>query len=111
MAQRPVVFSANVIAAAGFSAGSATAAPVFTFTNPKTAPLTLVLRASDGEVSSSGFTEGQAPIRSGRLRLLNADGSELLDLPVSLEAQIGQAIITLQIQLTIAPLFLLPASS
>jgi MSHA biogenesis protein MshQ len=80
-------FSANVIAAASFSAGSATAAPVFTFATPKTAPLALALRASDGEVSSSGFTEGAAGIRSGRLRLLNAYGSELLDLPVSLEAQ------------------------
>ena len=80
-------FSANVIAAASFSAGSATAAPVFTFTSTKTAPLTLALRASDGEVSSSGFAEGAAEIRSGRLRLLNAYGSELLDLPVSLEAQ------------------------
>ncbi|PWB49924.1 MAG: hypothetical protein C3F18_09620 [Nitrosomonadales bacterium] len=80
-------FSANVIAAASFLAGSAAAAPVFTFTTPKTAPLTLALRASDGEVSSSGFTEGAAGIRSGRLRLLNAYGSELLDLPVALEAQ------------------------
>ncbi len=80
-------FSANVIAAASFSAGSAMAAPVFTFISTKTAPLTLALRASDSEVNSSGFTEGAAEIRSGRLRLQNAYGSELLDLPVSLEAQ------------------------
>jgi MSHA biogenesis protein MshQ len=80
-------FSANVIAAASFLAGSATAAPVFTDTNAKTAPLTLAIRASDGEVSSSGYPEGQTPIRSGRLRLQNAYGSELLDLPVPLEAQ------------------------
>ena len=79
--------SANVVAAAGFAAGSATGAPVYTFTVPKTAPLTISLRASDGEASSNGFSEGSAPIRSGRLRLQNAYGSELLALPLALDAQ------------------------
>ena len=81
-------FSANVIAAAGFAAGSANISPVFTFTSPKTAPLTLQLRAVDADaVSSSGFAEGAAPVRSGRLSLLNAYGSELLALPLPLTAQ------------------------
>lgn len=80
-------FSASVIAATSFSAGSATGLPVFTFTNPKTAPLTLALRATDGEASSLGFSEGTAEIRSGRLRLQNAYGSELLDLPLLFDAQ------------------------
>ncbi len=80
-------FISNTIAAASFAAGSATASPVFTFTIPQTAPITLSLRASDGESSSSGFTEGSAVIRSGRLRLQNVYGSELLALPVPLESQ------------------------
>ena len=80
-------FASNTIAAGSFLAGVGTAAPVFTFTIPKTAPLSLVLRASDGEASSSGFTEGIAPIRSGRLYLQNAYGSELLALPMGLTTQ------------------------
>jgi MSHA biogenesis protein MshQ len=80
-------FISNTIAAASFSAGSATASPIFNFTNPQTAPITLSLRASDGESSSSGFNEGYAVIRSGRLRLQNVYGSELLALPVPLESQ------------------------
>ena len=78
---------ANLLAAAGFGGGVATAAPVFTFTVAKTAPASLLLRASDGEASSSGFGEASAPIRSGRLSLQNAYGSELLALPVPLVAQ------------------------
>ena len=80
-------FASNVIAAASFSGGAATGAPVFTFTAAKTAPLSLLLRAGDGEAGSSGFSEANAPIRSGRLSLQNAYGSELLPLPVPLFAQ------------------------
>ncbi len=80
-------FSANVAAAASFGGGSANAAPVFTFSAAKTAPITLLLRAGDGEITSSGAAEGTAPIRSGRLSLQNAYGSELLPLPVALTTQ------------------------
>jgi MSHA biogenesis protein MshQ len=80
-------FTFNTIAAASFLSGSAAGSPVFTYTDAKTAPITLALRAYDGEISSSGFTEGSALLRSGRLRLQNAYGSELLALPVPLEAQ------------------------
>ena len=80
-------FTANLIPGAGFAAGVATASPVFTFAVARTAPLNLLLRADDGEVGSSGFSEGQAPIRSGRLSMQNAYGSELLDLPIPLAAQ------------------------
>ncbi len=80
-------FTGNTVGAAAFAAGTATKNPVYTFTVPKTVPLTLTLRASDGEAASSGFIEGSAAIRSGRLRLQNAYGSELLALPVPLEAQ------------------------
>ena len=72
----------NTIAAASFVVGSATGAPTFTFTSKQTAPVTLTLRAVDGEVGSTGFTEGTAAIRSGRIRLANAYGSEMLALPV-----------------------------
>ena len=80
-------FSSNTIAAGSFAAGVGTAAPVYTFTLQKTAPLSLALRAGDGEASSSGFTEGTAPVRSGRLYLQNAYGSELLALPMVLTSQ------------------------
>ena len=80
-------FSSNLLAAAAFGGGAATAAPVFTFTTPKTAPVILLLRAGDGEVNSAGFSEASAPIRGGRLILQNAYGSELLALPVPLLAQ------------------------
>jgi len=80
-------FSVNTIAAASFLSGSATSSPVFTYNVVKTAPITLALRASDGEVNSSGFSEGSALLRSGRLRLQNTYGSELLALPIPLEAQ------------------------
>ena len=80
-------FSSNTIAAGSFAAGVGTAAPVYTFTLQKTAPLSLALSAGDGEASSSGFTEGSAPIRSGRLYLQNGYGSELLALPMVLTTQ------------------------
>jgi MSHA biogenesis protein MshQ len=67
------------IAAAAFVAGVATGSPVYTFTNKETAPISLTLRAADGEITSSGFTEAVALIRSGRIRLSNAYGSELLN--------------------------------
>ncbi|MCX7218656.1 MAG: hypothetical protein NTY70_06865 [Burkholderiales bacterium] len=80
-------FTANTIAVGLFSAGSAISAPVFSFTNPKTAPLTVILRASDGETSSVGFTEASAEIRSGRIRLSNAYGSELLALQIPIKVE------------------------
>jgi MSHA biogenesis protein MshQ len=68
-----------------------TSSPIYTFTS-KTAPTTIKLRAvettpgGDG-VSSSGFTEGTTTVRSGRARLLNAYGSELLDLPMAFRTE------------------------
>jgi MSHA biogenesis protein MshQ len=40
-----------------------------------------------GGSSSSGYTEGSAAVRSGRVRLLNAYGSERLDLPMAMRAE------------------------
>lgn len=60
----------------------------YTFPTPKTAPASLVLRAVDADgVSSVDGTQGTALIRSGRLNLANAYGSELLALPVAIAAQ------------------------
>jgi hypothetical protein len=79
----------NTIAPASFAAGQGSATGVkYTFSTPLTAPLALVLRATDTDlVSSSGFTEGVANLRSGRLQLQNAYGSEFLPLPVQMAIQ------------------------
>ncbi|OGV77736.1 MAG: hypothetical protein A3I83_04800 [Methylotenera sp. RIFCSPLOWO2_02_FULL_45_14] len=84
-------FSNNTMTATDFVNGIATRNDVtYAVADPKTAPLTLNLRATNNDtpaVSSSGFTEGITEIRSGQLRLQNAYGSELLNLPIPLEAQ------------------------
>ncbi len=68
----------NSLPAANFASGVGLATPVYTFTNKQTAPATLILRASDGEVTSAGYAEAAPPVRSGRIRVGNAYGSELL---------------------------------
>lgn len=74
-----------------FSNGVATASVVYTADTPQSPPVTLVMRAVDSDpvspASSVGFAQGQALIRSGQVRLANAYGSELLDLPMLLTAQ------------------------
>jgi MSHA biogenesis protein MshQ len=59
----------------------------YAMTTPQKAPLTVTLRAVDNSypalpVTSAGFTEGASSVRSGRARMLNAYGSERLDLRV-----------------------------
>jgi MSHA biogenesis protein MshQ len=74
------------VAAASFAAGEATTnAATYAFTNKTAAPLEapgslpLQLRATDTDgVTSSGHAEDVTAIRSGRLRLINFHGSELL---------------------------------
>lgn len=91
--------SNTAVAAALFAQGVATtpsppttSSPIYTFTSRQTVPTTIKLRAvetspgGDG-VSSSGFTEGTTTVRSGRARLLNAYGSELLDLPMAFRTE------------------------
>ncbi|MRD72690.1 hypothetical protein GH865_05420 [Rhodocyclus tenuis] len=79
--------------AAGAGQGFASVnTPTYTFSTTPTAPRTISVRATDNDaVSSAGFAEGNAHIRSGRLWLANAYGSELLDLPLTLEAQYWNA--------------------
>jgi MSHA biogenesis protein MshQ len=81
-------FSLNTLTT-GMQTGVGTDADIiYTFPVKSTAPTPLTLRAVDSDgVSSHGFTEDSELIYSGRLSLQNAYGSELLDLPMSLEAQ------------------------
>jgi hypothetical protein len=82
----------NSVSAAGFSAGVGAANVTYTFVSPATAPVTMAVRAMEtaaDAVSSARPTpvEAAVGIRSGRVRLLNAYGSELLDLPVTMRAE------------------------
>lgn len=81
----------SAVAANAFAAGVAVGAPTFKFTVNPTIPSGIRLRAvevagGDG-VSSATGSEGTANIRSGRARLLNAYGSELLDLPMAFRTE------------------------
>jgi hypothetical protein len=78
-------WSNNTASYSTFATGTAasTLTPTYTFSSRTTAPTALTVRAKDTDgISSSGFTEGSASIRSGRIRLGNAYGSELLALPL-----------------------------
>ena len=60
----------------------------FSFTTKQTAPATLKLRVTEsGGASSSLGSEGTTPLRSGRLRLVNYYGSELLKPRVEYRAE------------------------
>jgi MSHA biogenesis protein MshQ len=84
-------FSGNVITAGNFVNGIGTINTVqYAMAAPQTAPITLTLRATDADpmpVSSSGHVEGLMPMRSGRMKLSNAYGSELLDMSVPMVAE------------------------
>lgn len=80
-------WSDNLLGAASFVGGGATASPVFTFASAKTEPLTLTVQAADGEIGSNGFAQGAVSLRSGRIAMQNAYGSEMLDLPIPVIVQ------------------------
>lgn len=84
--------SPTIINASAFSMGVANPIPAFTFNNVATAPVIIKLHAVDTDyVSSSGYeSEATNTIRSGRIRLLNAYGSEILDLPMTMRAEYWQ---------------------
>lgn len=87
--------SATTVLAADFSLGSNSATlanPVFTFATAPTTPTSVFIRASDGEASSlrtinPNSVEGGVAVVSGRVRLANAYGSELLPLTMNATAQ------------------------
>ncbi|MCR4332116.1 MAG: hypothetical protein NUV34_05350 [Sulfuricaulis sp.] len=82
-------FMNNDLAAANFSGGARTQGTItYTFPAKETAPATLALRAIDTDsVSSAGHTEETAEIRSGRVHLYNAYGSELLTLSMPMRVE------------------------
>ncbi len=84
-------FKSASVASSSFSAGVSSSSPTFTFTALATAPSIIRLRAVDVDsVSSATGTdstsatavEGNSTIVSGRVKLLNAYGSERLALPL-----------------------------
>jgi len=82
-------FTVNRIDKAGFLSGVARSlAPTYAFASKLTAPRTIVVRATDADgVSSLGATEGALLLRSGRLRLSSAYGTEKRSLGVPVQAQ------------------------
>jgi MSHA biogenesis protein MshQ len=86
--------SANV-AASTFRAGVASVTtPAYSYFNKLTAPRSLTLRVTDSDgASSAGTSEPTMPLRSGRLRVFNAFGSEksALALPVQTQYWSGSA--------------------
>lgn len=79
------------VAASKFIAGKATltttSAPYFTFTNKLTAAGGLTLRAVDDDATSDGQAESSVTLRSGRLHLSNAFGSEKAALAMTAQTQ------------------------
>lgn len=59
----------------------------YTFTVNPSAPTTIGIKATDSDNASSSGTAATSEIRSGRVRLFNAYGSERLDLPMSMRAE------------------------
>ncbi len=82
-------FGGNAVTAATFGAGVAnTALPAYTYTSKITTEKTLPVRAIDVDGASSlGYAEGSTLLRSGRLRLSNAFGSEKSPLAMTVQAQ------------------------
>jgi Family of unknown function (DUF6701) len=87
-------FTNGTFSAAGFVSGAQVKTDVsYTFSAKETAPVTLTLRATDtpDNVSSSAGPAGSEPndvvIRSGRITLINAYGSELAPLPVPMRVE------------------------
>jgi MSHA biogenesis protein MshQ len=75
----------NSIVASSFANGVGSANVTYAVAVPETVPLTLTMRATDADlppVTSSGHTEGTVDMRSGRAKIGNAHGSELLSLPI-----------------------------
>ena len=81
--------STGTLAATLFTAGVASSgSPAYSYTSKLTPEKTLVVRATDTDaVSSSGYAEGATLLRSGRLRLSNAFGSEKSALVMTVQAQ------------------------
>ncbi len=91
----PGATTAAALAASAFTDGVASSGvPVYTYTNVKTTPATVLFRATDSDgVSSKGHTEVTRAVRSGRLRIYNRFGNAkgTLELPVTAEFWTGSS--------------------
>ncbi len=81
--------STGAISSTLFMAGVATSTtPAYSYATKLTPEKTLAVRATDADaVTSSGYAEGSMLLRSGRLRLSNAFGSEKTALVMTVQAQ------------------------
>jgi MSHA biogenesis protein MshQ len=82
----------NMVPSTAFSLGVAsTTTPIYTFSMTPTAPTNIFARAVDADNVTSlrgvSSVEGGMTIVSGRTKISNAHGSELLQLPISVTAQ------------------------
>ncbi|MEY4750876.1 MAG: hypothetical protein RIQ60_3090 [Pseudomonadota bacterium] len=79
----------GALPASAFRAGVATVTtPAWSFASKLAAPVSLLLRGIDADaVSSAGHAEPAMPVRSGRLRVFNAYGSEKSALALPVQAQ------------------------
>lgn len=81
-------FSNYAIPASSFGSGTTNYSSVsYAFSTTPTIPTSIAVRAThntDSTVTSNGHTPGSVALRSGRVRLTNANGSELLPLGVPL---------------------------
>jgi MSHA biogenesis protein MshQ len=82
------VLTNTSISAINFAAGSATSnSPTYTFNQAATQPANILVRSTDADgISSNGF-DGSTNIRSGRVAMKNAFGSEMLSLPLPLRIE------------------------
>jgi MSHA biogenesis protein MshQ len=92
----PGALTNNTVVAATFSAGvGTTATPVYTFSASPTAPTNIFVRAVDSvntvvtslRATPSSSVEGGVKVVSGKVKISNAYGSELLPLPITATAQ------------------------
>ena len=78
-----------------YGVATLTSVPVYTFNTVPTVPTSIRLSAKDSvntSVVSTGFAEGTTEIRSGRIKISNAYGSELLPLSITATAQYYSAL-------------------
>lgn len=94
----PGTLANSTLAATDFSVGMARRSDTnYAMVNKHAAPYTLAIRATDADsVSSSGHIEGSTVMRSGRLRLGNAYGTERLDLAIPVQAQYSNGTVFVQ---------------
>lgn len=85
-------FSPATVDGSAFAVGAASATPAFNFTTRLTAPTTVTVGGQDADnvalsASTDAGTKQTTAVRSGRLYLANAYGSEFLPLPMIVQTQ------------------------